>query len=67
MPSSFIRPIARMVSTLSSLAGPMKPQVFTTMYSASSGVAARSQPAWFATPSITSVSTRFFGQPREMK
>ena len=52
---------------LSSLAGPMKPQVLTTMHSASAGSAVSWYSSPRATPSITSVSTRFLGQPSETK
>src|SRR5690606_15117231 len=56
-----------MVSIDSFLAGPMKPQVFTTITSASSGEPTRRKPSPSLTPSITSVSTRFFAQPSETK
>src|SRR5271170_517876 len=45
----------------------MKPQVLTTMTSASSGSSTTRQPSRPATPSITSVSTRFLTQPRLTK
>ena len=51
----------------SCLASPMKPQVLTTMTSASSGAATSWCPAPVASPSMTSVSTRFLGQPSETK
>src|SRR5215510_637563 len=56
-----------MASTDSCLASPMKPQVLTTMTSASSGAATTWCPAPVVWPSMTSVSTRFFGHPRETK
>ena len=54
-----------MVSIDSFLASPMKPQVLTTMTSASSALVdvVEARRRW-ATPSMTSVSTRFLGQPR---
>jgi len=48
----------------SRLAGSMKLQVFTTRTSASSARGTISQPACASVPSISSLSTRFFGQPR---
>src|SRR4026209_3016762 len=45
----------------------MNAQVFTTSTSASDGSEVSSCPACCAMPSITSPSTRFFGQPRERK
>ncbi len=55
---------SRIVSTDSSLARSMKPQVFTRTTRASpSGTMA--WPARCRCPSMTSVSTRFFGQPSE--
>jgi hypothetical protein len=59
--------ISRMVSTDSSLAASMNPQVFTTMTSAASGSSTGAKPDSPETPSITSVSTRFLAHPREMK
>jgi hypothetical protein len=56
-----------MVSTDSSLASPMKPQVLTTMASAFSGASVMVKPARSVRPSMTSVSTRFLGQPSETK
>src|SRR3989337_1959076 len=48
----------------SSLASPMKPQVFTMRPSASSSFTTAWAPASFRMPSISSESTRFLGQPR---
>src|ERR1700761_8039748 len=59
--------ISRMVSTDSCLALSMKLQVLTTRISASSGRAVRRAPARSSRPIITSESTRFLGQPREIK
>ena len=42
----------------------MKPQVFTTIASARSWSETSSSPLWASVPSIFSLSTRFFGQPR---
>jgi len=50
--------------TDSSLAASMKPQVFTMTTRAASG-SSSDRPSFFRCPSITSVSTRFFGQPSE--
>src|SRR5271157_4692636 len=61
------RAISRMVSMDSCLAVSMKEQVLTTRISASSGWAVRRAPARSSKPIITSESTRFLGQPREMK
>src|SRR5208337_1830781 len=66
-PSVLWRAISRMVSTDSCLAVSMKEQVLTTRISASSGCAVRRAPARSSRPIITSESTRFLGQPREMK
>jgi hypothetical protein len=41
----------------------MKPQVFTTTTSAFAGSCTSRKPASASVPSITSLSTRFFGQP----
>ncbi len=46
---------------------PINEQVFTTMTSASSALGVRSAPAWVSIPIITSLSTRFLGQPRLTK
>src|SRR5262249_34683518 len=62
-----MRAISRMVSTDSCLASPMKPQVFTTMTSARAGSVTISCPWPMVSASMTSVSTRFFGQPSETK
>ena len=48
----------------SRLAGSMKLQVLTTNTSASSARGTISQPPPASMPSITSLSTRFLGQPR---
>ena len=63
-PSRFSSASATIASTDSSLALSMKPQVFTTMTSACSGSCTSRYPACARVPSITSLSTRFFGQPR---
>src|SRR5438876_286299 len=52
-----------MASIDSSLAGWMKLHVFTTSTSAASGSRTSSCPRRASTPSITSLSTRFLGQP----
>src|SRR6266481_1784843 len=46
---------------------PINEQVFTTMTSASSALGVSSAPAWASMPIITSLSTRFLGQPRLTK
>ena len=51
----------------SCLARSMNAQVLTTSTSAPSASVVISWPACSASPSITSESTRFFGQPRETK
>src|ERR1035437_7479975 len=56
-----------MVSTDSCLAVSIKLHVFTTRISASSGWAVSRAPARSSRPIITSESTRFLGQPREIK
>src|SRR5262249_5978250 len=61
---SLCRAISRIVLTDSCCALSMKEQVLTTMTSASSAEATRSAPACESTPIITSLSTRFLGQPR---
>jgi hypothetical protein len=66
-PSVFQRAISRIVSIDSSLASPMNPQVLTTITSARAGSSTTVWPPAMAPPSMTSVSTRFFGQPRETK
>src|SRR5471030_1888517 len=59
--------ISRMVLTDSCLAESMKEQVLTTRISASSGLAVRRAPARSSRPIMTSESTRFLGQPNEIK
>src|SRR5437899_9733583 len=59
--------ISRIVSTDSCLAGSMKLQVLTTRTSASLGCWVSSWPRATSWPIITSVSTRFLGQPRLTK
>src|ERR1700679_2364991 len=59
--------ISRMVLTDSCLAESMKEQVLTTRISASSGCAVRRAPARSSRPIMTSESTRFLGQPNEIK
>jgi len=66
-PEVLWRAISRMVSTDSCLAVSMKLQVLTTRISASSGCAVRRAPARSSRPIITSESTRFLGQPNEIK
>src|SRR5262245_3672930 len=56
--------MSRMASIDSSLAGAMKLHVFTTSTSAVSGSSTSSWPRRVSTPSMTSLSTWFFGQPR---
>src|SRR5690242_8657000 len=56
-----------MVSTDSFLAGSIKLQVLTTSTSAWSGCGVSSWPLATSWPIITSLSTRFLGQPRLMK
>src|SRR5690242_20509097 len=56
-----------MVSTDSCLAGSMKLQVLTTSTSAWSGCEVSSCPHAASWPIITSLSTRFLGQPRLTK
>src|SRR4051794_9232089 len=59
--------MSRIASIDSCFASPMKPQVLTTMTSADSGAATKLWPASAVWPSMTSVSTRFFGQPSDTK
>src|SRR5580698_8034654 len=66
-PEVLWRAISRMVSTDSCLAVSMKLQVLTTRISASSGCAVSRAPARSSRPIITSESTRFLGQPNEIK
>src|SRR5262249_10302372 len=61
--SAFTRASARMASIDSSFAGSMKLHVLTTRTSAASGSRTSSWPRAASTPSITSLSTWFFGQP----
>src|SRR5579859_7860402 len=61
------RAISRIVSTDSCLAVSMKLQVLTTRISASSGREVRRAPARSSRPIMTSESTRFLGQPNEIK
>src|SRR5688500_7838893 len=56
-----------MVSTDSCFALSMKAHVFTTSTSALEGSRVSSRPDFWASPSITSESTRFLGQPRETR
>ena len=65
---SFLCPaISRIVSIDSCLAESMNAQVFTTSTSAAAASCVSSWPASRASPSITSESTRFLGQPREIR
>src|ERR1035441_2367793 len=66
-PEVLRRAISRMVSTDSCLAVSIKLHVFTTRISASSGFAVSRAPARSSKPIITSESTRFLGQPNEIK
>src|SRR5436190_4109842 len=59
--------ISRIVSTDSFLAGSMKLQVFTTRTSAWSGCGVSSWPLAASWPIMTSLSTRFLGQPKLTK
>ena len=67
LPDSLCCAIWRMVSIDSCLALSMKEQVFTTRMSAVSGRLVISAPAWSSKPIMTSLSTRFLGQPRLTK
>src|SRR5208282_2449279 len=67
LPPVLWRAISRMVSMDSCCALPINEQVFTTMTSASSALGVSSAPAWASMPIITSLSTRFLGQPRLTK
>src|SRR5262245_29476480 len=58
--------ISRMASIDSCFALSMKAQVLTTSTSAAAGSRVSSCPDCWASPSITSESTRFLGQPREI-
>src|SRR5262245_18769284 len=55
--------MSRTASIDSSLAGPMKLHVFTTRTSATAGSSTSACPRRARTPSMTSLSTWFFGQP----
>jgi hypothetical protein len=66
-PEVLWRAISKMVLTDSCLAVSMKEQVLTTRISASSGCAVRRAPARSSRPIMTSESTRFLGQPNEIK
>ena len=66
-PSSLRWVTARIVSTDSSLAGSMKPQVLTSARSASSMPSARANPAPRRSPTSRSLSARFFAQPSERR
>src|SRR5580698_794259 len=66
-PAVLWRAISRMVSTDSCLAVSMKEQVLMTRISACSGCAVSRAPARSSRPIITSESTRFLGQPNEIK
>src|ERR1700691_4000900 len=66
-PEDLRRAISRMVSTDSCLAVSIKEQVLTTRISASSGRAVSRAPARSSRPIMTSESTRFLGQPNEIK
>src|SRR3954464_7613047 len=59
------RDISRIAFTDSCLAVSMNEQVFTTMTSASSARGVISAPPWASRPIMTSLSTRFFGQPKD--
>src|SRR5580693_7451133 len=59
--------ISRIASIDSCFAESMKAHVLTTSTSAAAGSSVSSWPAPCARPSITSESTRFFGQPSEMR
>src|SRR5271168_5392490 len=67
VPAVLWRAISRMASTDSCLAESMKEQVFTTRISASSTWLVNCAPARSSRPIITSESTRFLGQPNEIK
>ena len=67
LPPVFWRAMSRIVSMDSCCALPINEQVFTTMTSASSALEVSSAPAWASMPIITSLSTRFLGQPRLTK
>jgi hypothetical protein len=64
-PVFFSSAISRIASIDSCLARSMKAQVLTTSTSASRASAVNVCPACSVSPSITSESTRFLGQPSE--
>src|ERR1700691_1856993 len=66
-PEDLRRAISRIVSTDSCLAVSMKEQVLTTRISAWSTCEVSRAPARSSRPIITSESTRFLGQPNEIK
>ena len=67
LPPVLWRAISRIVSIDSCWALPIKEQVLTTMTSASSASGVSSAPACASMPIMTSLSTRFLGQPRLTK
>ncbi len=67
LPAVLWRAISRMVSTDSCWALAMNEHVLTTMTSASSAAAVSWAPACASMPIMTSLSTRFLGQPRLTK
>src|SRR5262249_11687659 len=66
-PSFLCCAISRMVSIDSCFAESMNAHVFTTRTSAAAASCVSSWPACCVRPSITSESTRFLGQPSEMR
>src|SRR4029077_17071936 len=66
-PSFLCCAISRMVSIDSCFAESMNAHVLTTSTSAAAASCVSSCPASCARPSITSESTRFFGQPSEIR
>src|SRR5262245_21073032 len=66
-PRSFSRASSRMVCTDSSRARSMNAQVLTMRHSASSARSASGNPASLSSPSISSESTWFLGQPRVVR
>src|SRR4051812_26514405 len=66
LPSVLCRAISRIVSIDSCFAESMNAQVLTIRTSASAASGVSSWPACCDSPSITSESTRFFGQPSEI-
>src|SRR5438093_12698405 len=66
-PSLLCCAISRMVSIDSCFAESMNAHVFTTSTSAAAASCVSSCPACCARPSITSESTRFLGQPSEIR